>query len=202
MPHDPRLDNILRALLQPWRASTTSSDHSRLYASSSAILTTLTNPLNVTLLTTQILTSPAIWTSPDPVRAALRVFGTFQSATLGKMELEVRGEAGAMGLQEWIGAVVKGANRNVPRWKHLLLLGGVLSAIRDGKDGQSPQKGGGVAGGIGGGGNAYLVPRVTRKSLEDAFCRAVNLSVQEGGTGKGKGEFFVGGVFECFGIVG
>lgn len=105
------------------------------------------------------------------------------------MELEVRGEAGAMGVQEWIGAVVKGANRNVPRWKHLLLLGGVLSAIKDGKDGQGKSGTGGVAGGVGGGGNAYLIPRVTRKSLEDAFCRAVNLSVEGGGMGgKGNGE--------------
>ncbi|KAF8455413.1 hypothetical protein BGX38DRAFT_1168767 [Terfezia claveryi] len=178
MPSDPRLDNILRALLQPYTPSSTLATHSRLFASCSAILTTLTNPLNVTLLTTQILTAPAVWTSPDPLHASLQVFGTFQSATLGKMELEVRGEAGAMGVQEWITAVVKGANRNVPRWKHILLLGGVLSAIRDGRDGQGG-KGksgtGGVAGGVGGGGNAYLIPRVTRRSLEDAFCRAVNL---------------------------
>ena len=99
------------------------------------------------------------------------------------MELEVRGEAGAMGVQEWITAVVKGANRNVPRWKHILLLGGVLSAIRDGWDGQGGKGksgAGGVAGGVGGGGNAYLIPRVTRRSLEDAFCRAVNLSVESG----------------------
>jgi len=99
------------------------------------------------------------------------------------MELEVRGEAGAMGVQEWITAVVKGANRNVPRWKHILLLGGVLSAIRDGRDGQGGRGKsgtGGVAGGVGGGGNAYLIPRVTRTSLEDAFCRAVNLSVESG----------------------
>ncbi|RPB18486.1 hypothetical protein L211DRAFT_854086 [Terfezia boudieri ATCC MYA-4762] len=185
MPSDPRLDNILRALLQPYTPSSTLASHSRLFASCSAILTTLTNPLNVTLLTTQILTAPAVWTSPDPLHASLRVFGTFQSATLGKMELEVRGEAGAMGVQEWITAVVKGANRNVPRWKHILLLGGVLSAIRDGRDGQGG-KGksgtGGVAGGVGGGGNAYLIPRVTRRSLEDAFCRAVNLSVESGST--------------------
>lgn len=187
MPSDPRLDNILRALIQPWNQNTTPAEHSRLYASSSAILTILTNPLNVTLLSTQILISPAIWNSPDPLRASLRVFGTFQSATLGKMELEVRGEAGAMGVQEWIGAVVKGANRNVPRWRHLLLLGGVLSAIRDGKDGQGKSGTGGVAGGVGGGGNAYLIPRVTRKSLEDAFCRAVNLSVEASQSGKAKG---------------
>ncbi|KAF8475974.1 hypothetical protein BDZ91DRAFT_648834 [Kalaharituber pfeilii] len=164
MPSDPRLDNILRALLQPWRPDT---DTSRIYASAAAVLTTLTNPLNVTLLTTQILTAPAIWSSPDGLRSSLRVFGTFQSATLGKMELEVQGKAGAIGVQEWIGVVVRGANHNVPRWKHLLLLGGV-----------------------GGGGNSYLIPRVTRRSLEDAFCRAVNLSL-EGGRSKGE---FLGGV--------
>ncbi|KAI5780168.1 hypothetical protein DFH27DRAFT_643218 [Peziza echinospora] len=165
MPYDPRLDNILRALVQPWHPETTATDTSRLYASAAAVLTTLTNPLNVTLLTTQILTAPAIWSTPDSLRASLRVFGTFQSATLGKMEMEVAGKAGAIGVQEWIGVVVRGANHNVPRWKHLLLLGGVLSAIREGK------------GEEGGGGYSYLIPRVTKRSLEDAFCRAVNLSL-------------------------
>lgn len=94
------------------------------------------------------------------------------------MELEVQGKAGSIGVQEWIGVVVRGANYNVPRWKHLLLLGGVLSAIRDGKGDSEAAK-------AGGGGNAYLIPRVTRKSLEDAFCRAVNLSLE---SGRSKGE--------------
>jgi len=44
----------------------------------------------------------------------------------------------------------------VPRWKHLLLLGGVLSADQE----------------------RSQLPRVTRTSLEQAFCRAVNLSVE------------------------
>jgi hypothetical protein len=43
----------------------------------------------------------------------------------------------------------------VPRWKHLLLLGAVLSADQE----------------------KSQLPRITRKSVEEAFCRAVNLSL-------------------------
>ena len=144
-----------------------------MYASAATILATLTNPLNVSLLSTQILISPAIWEENfDGLKAGLRVFGVFQSATVGKFETH----RSILSVEEWINALVRGANNNgiyllerdrifemlgadspdaVPRWKHLLLLGGVLSA-----DQQRSQ-----------------LPRVTRTSLEQAFCRAVNLSV-------------------------
>ena len=49
----------------------------------------------------------------------------------------------------------------VPRWKHLLLLGAVLSADQERR----------------------RLPRLTRTSLEEAFCRAVNMSLEEGAEG-------------------
>lgn len=72
------------------------------------MLSSLTNPLNVTLLTTQILISPAIWNGPDGLRAGLRTFGAFQAATLMKIE----GKDQTIGVEEWINAVVRGANNN------------------------------------------------------------------------------------------
>ncbi|KAL7271475.1 hypothetical protein RUND412_005759 [Rhizina undulata] len=149
---DRRLDNVLRALLQPGQADPNSADASRVYASAATVLATLTNPLNVSLLSTQVLISPAIWETFDGLRASLRTFGVFQSATLGKIE----SHDSILGVEQWINALVRGANNNVPRWKHLLLLGGVLSADQE---------------------RAHL-PRVTRTSLEDAFCKAVNLSLE------------------------
>ncbi|PWW79554.1 hypothetical protein C7212DRAFT_356384 [Tuber magnatum] len=148
-----RLDNILRILLQPGAADPNNADASSVYASAATVLATLTNPLNVSLLSTQILISPAIWEENfDGLKAGLRVFGVFQSATVGKFETQ----GSILSVEEWISALVRGANNNVPRWKHLLLLGGVLSADQE----------------------RSQLPRVTRTSLEQAFCRAVNLSVE------------------------
>ncbi|KAI5779714.1 hypothetical protein EDC01DRAFT_669525 [Geopyxis carbonaria] len=151
MVADRRLDNVLRILLQPGQADPNSAEASRVYASAATVLATLTNPLNVSLLSTQILISPAIWQNPDGLRASLRTFGVFQSATLGKIE----SPGVVLGVEDWLNALVRGANQNVPRWKHLLLLGAVLSADQE---------------------RSHL-PRITRGSLEDAFCRAVNMSL-------------------------
>ena len=148
---DRRLDNVLRHLLQPGSADPNSPEGSRVYASAANVLATLTNPLNVSLLSTQLLVAPAIWASADGLRAALRTFGVFQSATLAKIEAP----GVILATEDWLSALVRGANQNVPRWKHLLLLGAVLSADQE---------------------RAHL-PRITRKSVEAAFCRAVNLSL-------------------------
>ncbi|KAA8908351.1 hypothetical protein FN846DRAFT_945599 [Sphaerosporella brunnea] len=158
MVADRRLDNILRILLQPGAADPNRPEGSRVYASAATVLATLTNPLNVSLLSTQILVSPAIWQTPDGLRAALRTFGVFQSAVLGKIE----SPGVILGVEDWLNALVRGANQNVPRWKHLLLLGAVLSADQE---------------------RSHL-PRLTRKSVEEAYVRAVNLSlVQASGDG-------------------
>lgn len=105
---DRRLDNILRTLLQPGQADPNRPESSRVYASAANILATLTNPLNVSLLSTQILVSPAIWQSPDGLRAALRTFGVFQSAVLGKIETP----GVILGVEDWLNALVRGANQN------------------------------------------------------------------------------------------
>jgi len=105
---DRRLDNILRILLQPGQADPNRPEGSRVYASAANILATLTNPLNVSLLSTQILVSPAIWQSSDGLRAALRTFGVFQSAVLGKIETP----GVVLGVEDWLNALVRGANQN------------------------------------------------------------------------------------------
>jgi hypothetical protein len=191
---DRRLDNILRTLLQPGAADPNRPEGSRVYASAATVLATLTNPLNVSLLSTQILVSPAIWQSPDGLRAALRTFGVFQSAVLGKIE----SPGVILGVEDWLNALVRGANQNglsprgfygvvqvvdgkphhtVPRWKHLLLLGAVLSADQERKH----------------------LPRLTRKSVEEAYVRAVNLSLVQG-SGDGFEGLLCGAPMLCVGV--
>jgi hypothetical protein len=108
MAVDRRLDNVLRSLLQPGQADPNSPEGSRVYASAATALATLTNPLNVSLLSTQILVSPAIWQNSDGLRSALRTFGAFQSATLGKIE----SPGVVLRFEDWLNALVRGANQN------------------------------------------------------------------------------------------
>ena len=106
---------------------------SRLLGSAASLLTLLSNPLNVTLLTSHILSAPAIWCNPDGLRTPLRILSVFNVASIQKLENEtplkvVAPYPASEGLakEEWVKAVIKGANDRSPRWKHLLLLGGLL----------------------------------------------------------------------------
>ncbi|KAI9679605.1 MAG: hypothetical protein M1829_001567 [Trizodia sp. TS-e1964] len=97
------------------------------------LLSQLSNPQNITLLTSQILTSPAIWNAPSGLRTCDAVLDTFQKASgLISRGLDVipplgGSRAGApLPRNEWARAVIKGADERAPRWKHLLVISGVL----------------------------------------------------------------------------
>ncbi len=102
-------------------------------------MTTLNNPLNVTLLTSQLLSAPAIWTQPEGLRTSTRTLSVFHSAAqaLIKHERALRDKSADVDLpdlqlertlpkNEWIKSVISGADEHSPRWRHLLVLGGLL----------------------------------------------------------------------------
>lgn len=105
-----------------------------------SLLTTLHNPLNITLLTYQLLTAPAIWERPEGLRTSLRVLSVFHSAAITILKREDEAlEAQAKSFwstvppnldgipkDEWLRAVLKGADERSARWTHLLVLGGLL----------------------------------------------------------------------------
>ncbi|KAL1625601.1 hypothetical protein SLS56_007260 [Neofusicoccum ribis] len=136
MPADRLLETLLRSL-QTW---TDQQDTPRLLGTAASLLTTLTNPLNIQLLVSQLLSAPAIWERPDGLRTCQRVMGLFHSAALAILqhERDVREGAakpplpgqmpvgGGMPTEDWVTAVVRGADERSPRWKHLLVLGGLL----------------------------------------------------------------------------
>ena len=138
---------------------------SRLLASAASLLTLLSNPLNVTLLTSHILSAPAIWCNPDALRSPLRVLSVFNVASIQKLENEtpltvVVPYPAREGLakEEWVKAVVKGADERSPRWKHLLLLGGLLLGFESqDRHGLSPS---------------------LRRTIEGATVKAGNLALQ------------------------
>jgi hypothetical protein len=108
-----------------------------------SLLTSLSNPHNLSLLTSQLLTAPATWDRPEGVRTPLRLLSVFHTSvtTVINYHDHVRhkkapkllpGESpigGGLSLDEWIRAVVAGADERSQRWKHLIVLGGLLIAI-------------------------------------------------------------------------
>ncbi|CAK7268399.1 hypothetical protein SEPCBS119000_003042 [Sporothrix epigloea] len=131
----------------------------QIFGNTTLLLTTLTNPLNVTLLTSHLLRAPAIWdlsttSSPNlsPVEVAaktcFRTISVFNTAGIHvrRHELEENaahrhGLAGSTayrqgvkedrrpGSEDWARAVAGGADDKSPRWRHLLVLVGVLLGL-------------------------------------------------------------------------
>jgi hypothetical protein len=150
------------------------TDHDiSLLGTAASLLTTLTNPLNTTLLASQLLTAPAIWAKPDGLHTCARVMGVFHSAAItllkhhhdereGKVESPLPGQfpiGGGMSLDEWATAVVKGANERSPRWKHLIVIGGLRLGLSGNEDMESP-------------------PSLMAK-LDNALVKATNLAATE-----------------------
>ena len=144
-------------------------------SSAATLLTLLSNPLNITLLTSQILTAPAVWDRPDGLWTCLRILGIFHSASTHKVQPEVvQNFPGQTTLregtpkEEWLKAVLDGADERSPRWKHLLVIGGLLLGFEShGKQGLSPS---------------------LRRALEGALVKATNFALQEVRNGPELGE--------------
>jgi hypothetical protein len=104
----------------------------RLFPTAASLLITLTNPLNVSLLTTQLLNAPAIWDHQEGLSTLAGVFHIFHSASATLAQLENQHVRPNQPIKEpglktevWIRAVLKGLNNKSPQWRHLLPLGGL-----------------------------------------------------------------------------
>lgn len=128
--------------------------------------------MNVTLLTSQLLSAPALWTEPEGLRTSTQSLSVFHSAAqaLIKHERALReksADADFADLQpertlpknDWIKAIILGADHHSPRWRHLLVLGGLLLGFGSVEDEN-------LSGGM-------------RATLESAFVTAVNLALEE-----------------------
>ena len=182
MSTDRSLATLLRALQSPSASADDAgrlvailcplsyTNWRRLLASATTLLTLLTNPLNLGLLTSHLLTAPAIWSastsnSPD-IRTSLRILSTFHNAANHILHREDQPVPNAEGFlaaegaprEQWVRAVVKGADDKSARWKHLLVLGGLLTGF-EAHDRQG-------------------LPVKLRELLESAVVAATNLSLE------------------------
>jgi len=151
--------------------------HYRLLGTASSLLTSLGNPHNLSLLTSHLLTAPALWDRPDGVRTPLRLLSVFHTAasTLITHFHEARftkpsphppGQpplGGGLSLEEWTRAVVAGADDRSPRWKHLVVLAGLLVGM-----GNLEEQGL----------DLYWASAM-RSKIEVALVRATNLALRE-----------------------
>jgi hypothetical protein len=165
MPADRLLTTVLQAL-----QGAPSNQTDRILSSCSQLLTTLSNPLNITLLTSHILVAPALWNQVDDLAVPFRIISIFNTAAIAvrKHQLECLGrpydayqprQGGGLPCDEWAKAVVKGADDRSSRWQHLLVIGGVLLGM-EGQDRQG------------------LSQRL-RSTIEGAIVTATNLALED-----------------------
>ncbi|KAL4778312.1 hypothetical protein BJX76DRAFT_362856 [Aspergillus varians] len=161
-------ERSLGALLRSLQAASCFQDGLSLLPPATSLLTVLKNPLNITLLASQLLTSPAIWNQSVDLQTCRKIISVFNTAAMAVLQAEESddpripwGGPGPKKLdsEQWVKAVVGGADEKSPRWRHLLLLGGVLLGF-EGQDRQG-------------------LPWSVRKKLESALVTAAQLSLEE-----------------------
>ncbi|RDL38151.1 uncharacterized protein BP5553_05584 [Venustampulla echinocandica] len=167
MPADRLLNTVLRA----YQAAPNPEQTPKILSSTTSLLTTLSNPLNVTLLSSHLLTAPAIWNQLDGLQTSFRIISVFNTAaiTVHKHQREGRNVkpydayqprlGGGIPPDDWAVAVVKGLDDRSLRWQHALVITGVLL----GMEGQQ----------------RHGLSRGLREKLENALVTAVNLVLQD-----------------------
>ncbi|KAE8446798.1 hypothetical protein EG329_011575 [Mollisiaceae sp. DMI_Dod_QoI] len=170
MPADRLLTTVLRA----FQGAPNLEQNDRILSSTTSLLTTLSNPLNIALLTSHLLTAPAIWTQVDGLRTCLRIISVYNTAAINvrKNELESHPKphdayqprrGGGIGSDDWTKAVVKGLDERSPRWQHVLVIAGVLLGM-EGQDRRG-------------------LSRSLKPTVENAMVAATNLALESPATG-------------------
>ncbi|RDA84215.1 hypothetical protein CP532_0269 [Ophiocordyceps camponoti-leonardi (nom. inval.)] len=117
-------DRLLNTLLQRYRDIHDATTTDQIIGTTAHLLGRLSNPLNLSLLTSQLLTAPAVWHRHDGSPTAMRIIGIYKTAATNVRDAGSGGRR--MGCDEWARAVVKGADDRSRPWQHLLVLTGVL----------------------------------------------------------------------------
>ncbi|KAG8624690.1 hypothetical protein KVT40_007757 [Elsinoe batatas] len=166
-------DRLLSTLLRALQTDADQQDTPRILGTAASLLTSLNNPLNVTLLVSQVLSAPALWSRADGLRFCLSFMGVFHSAVKRVAQADVEeAERKArnrqryelpseprIALVKWVQAVVEGVDEKSPRSRHLLVLGGILVGLGHEED--------------------DFVPSNTKAVLREAFVEATNLSLHD-----------------------
>lgn len=140
MPADRLLTTVLRAYQEP----SNPEQINIILSSTTSLLTTLANPLNITLLTSQLLTAPAVWQHVEGLKTSLRIISVYNTAaiTVRKYQLENPQKyydayqprtGGGLECDEWAKAVIAGLDDRSPRWMHTLVISGIFLGMGSGE---------------------------------------------------------------------
>ncbi|CAL8580821.1 hypothetical protein XPA_006538 [Xanthoria parietina] len=131
------IEESLTALLRALQSASDVQDISSLLSSAARILALLANPSNITLLTSQLLATPAIWGPSTNLPTIVAVIGIFRSACYHLLRPydtsyppKPPGTSTTLALEEWTAAVMKGTDRASPRSKQALVLSGLLQGLQ------------------------------------------------------------------------
>ncbi|KAG9232036.1 hypothetical protein BJ875DRAFT_97978 [Amylocarpus encephaloides] len=164
-------DRLLSTVLQALQGRPDAEQNNRILSSATSLLTTLSNPRNVTLLTSHLLTSPAIWNQVDVLQTSFRVISIFNTAAITVHKHETEGGAskpfdayqprlgGGMSCEKWAIAVLAGLNEQSLRWQHALIATGILLGME--------------------GNDRHGLSSALRTKLENAIVTATNLVMRD-----------------------
>ncbi|KAF5865177.1 hypothetical protein ETB97_005081 [Aspergillus alliaceus] len=156
----------LGALLRSLQSPSELHDAFALLPTATGLLSVLANPLNISLLASQLLVAPAIWDHAVDLHACRKILSVFHTAAMAIIRNEESDDPRIpytkpvkIEREAWVKAVVNGADEKSPRWRHLLLIGGILLGF-EGQDRQG-------------------LPLSVRKKLESALVTAAQLAIEE-----------------------
>jgi len=159
------VDRLLTSVLRLYQDVHDDARTEQIYGTTTTLLANLSNPLNITLLTSQLLTAPAIWGRRDGMRTCYRIISIYNTAAAHVKRYELENAkhkgpraGGGLSSNAWAAAVIKGADDQSSRWQHLLVLCGVLMGLENG--------------------GQQSLSRSMRNTLEQAVVVAANLALR------------------------
>ncbi|KAI0128914.1 peroxin 8 [Xylariales sp. AK1849] len=162
------VDRLLTTALRAYQEPPDPLETDKVFATTTTLLTNLNNPLNVSLLTSHLLTARAIWGIPDGLRTCFRVISIYNTAAKHVIRNDQDNAKLSWGRpptgsevrpEEWARAVAKGADERSSRWKHLLVLTGILMGM-EGEERRTLSSG-------------------LRSTVEQAVITAANLALED-----------------------
>ncbi|KAI3344128.1 hypothetical protein F4824DRAFT_34510 [Ustulina deusta] len=161
-------DQLLKTVLRAYQDAPNPSQTDKILGTTSALLTSLNNPLNLSLLTSHFLVARSIWQQPDGLHTCLRIISIFNTAAINVRRNELDNANLPVGqppvgsgvrAEDWARAIAKGLDDRSSRWQHTLVLAGILMGM-EGEDRRS-------------------LSWSLRSTLEQAVATAANLALED-----------------------
>lgn len=136
------IEHSLANVLEAYRNSATFDESQRILSATTTVLASLSNPRNVSLLTSQLLAAPAIWSLQADLRTSSAILDVFRTSgrTIQWREHTSHGQSSSamllsgstdLGYDEWSRAVNIGIDGRSKLWQHVLVFSGMLLSLQD-----------------------------------------------------------------------